>query len=246
MTQIRLAAQGLSKRFGGLLALDDVSFSLSAGRVLAIIGPNGAGKSTLINCLSGTVEPDAGTVSVDGRKTPSGLSSELVEIGITRSFQHIRLFASLTALEHLLLARRTYERTARYRLVGDSRAVCLELLDRVGLASKRDKRPAELAYGERRRLEIARGLATAPKVFLVDELAAGSTGAEQLALAALIKDIAATGAAVLLVEHHMDLIARVADAVLVLNFGRVIATGPFDQIKRDPAVIGAYLGSEAA
>jgi branched-chain amino acid transport system ATP-binding protein len=120
------------------------------------------------------------------------------------------------------------------------------LLERVGLSDRRDRMPMELAYGERRRLEIARGLATEPLVFLVDELAAGSTGAEQLGLAALIRHIAGTGAAVLLVEHHMDLISRVADRVLVLNFGETVTSGSYDEVRRDPRVVAAYLGAQEA
>jgi len=243
---VRAVAQGMSKRFGGLQALNGVSFAIEAGQVLAVIGPNGAGKSTLINCLSGALAADAGSLELDGQAVPPRCSDRLVELGITRTFQHARLFPSLTVLEHLLLARRSFERTRRCSSPGRARTVCLELLDRVGLAAKARQSPSELAYGEQRRLEVARGLATEPKLFLVDELAAGSTATEQGALAGLIEGIAATGAAVLLVEHHMDLIARVADAVLVLNFGEAIATGRYADVKRDPAVIAAYLGSAAA
>ena len=250
MTPALIEAHGVSKQFGGLKALDGVSFSVPAGRVLAVIGPNGAGKSTLINCLTGTVQRDSGQVSIEGR--PLARNAQLVEAGITRTFQTVRLFPSLTALEHLLLARRSYERSARFPASrfqpggGTTRAACLDLLDQVGLRAKADRTPGELAYGEQRRLEIARGLAIRPKVFLVDEPAAGSTGAEQQALAVLIAGIAATGVAVILVEHHMDLIGRVADQVVVLNFGQVIATGPYDVVKQDPAVVAAYLGKQAA
>ncbi len=246
-----IEVQHVSKRFGGLTALDDVSFAVPGGHVLAVIGPNGAGKSTLINCLSGAVDMDAGRMLIEGRPIRRNFNAQLVQLGITRTFQNVRLFASLTALEHLLLARRAYERTRRYydrtrAKESDARTVCLDLLDRVGLAPKKDNYPSELAYGERRRLEIARGLAIDPKLFLVDEPAAGSTGAEQMSLAALIGDIATSGAAVILVEHHMDLIGRVADSVTVLNFGQVIATGSFEAIKRNPVVIAAYLGTQAA
>ena len=188
---VRAEARGLSKRFGGLQALASVSFAIDAGQVLAVIGPNGAGKSTLINCLSGAVAADTGSVAIDGRAVPPRFNDRLVELGITRTFQHVRLFPSLTALEHLLLARRSFERTVRCAARGRAQAICLDLLDRVGLAAKAGQRPSELAYGEQRRLEIARGLATEPLLFLVDELAAGSTATEQVALAGLIEGIAA-------------------------------------------------------
>ena len=242
-----ILVEDVSKRFGGLQALSGVSFLLRTGEVRAVIGPNGAGKSTLINCLSGAVPMDTGRLVIDGRAIAGRFAEQLVEAGITRTFQNVRLFASLTALEHLLLARRSYERSRRFQGGrGDTARVCHALLDRVGLAAKAGRRPAELAYGERRRLEIARGLATEPVLFLVDEPAAGSTATEQATLATLIAGIAADGAAVVLVEHHMDMVGRVADAVTVLNFGRVIADGVFADVKRDPAVIAAYLGTQAA
>ena len=239
--------EDVSKRFGGLHALSRVSFPLRNGEVRAVIGPNGAGKSTLINCLTGAVAMDTGRLMIDGQAVTGKFGDRLVDLGITRSFQNVRLFASLTALEHLMLARHSYERSRRFRPgKGDAGRVCRALLDRVGLGAKAGKRPAELAYGERRRLEIARGLAVEPILFLIDEPAAGSTGTEQMTLATLISGIAADGAAVVLVEHHMDMIARVSDAVTVLNFGRVIAEGAFAAIKRDPAVVAAYLGTQAA
>ena len=242
-----IAVENVSKRFGGLQALSGVSLPLRTGEVRAVIGPNGAGKSTLINCLTGAVAMDTGRLVIDGRPVGARLGERLVEAGITRTFQNVRLFASLTALDHLLLARRSYERSRRFRPGGgDAWEVCHTLLDRVGLSAKAGRRPAELAYGERRRLEIARGLAIEPVLFLVDEPAAGSTGTEQATLATLISGIAAGGVAVVLVEHHMDMIGRVADAVTVLNFGRVIAEGAFSDVKRDPAVVAAYLGTQAA
>ncbi len=245
MTEITV--ENVSKRFGGLQALSGVSFPLRTGEVRAVIGPNGAGKSTLINCLTGAVAMDTGRLAIDGRPIAGKFGERLVEAGITRTFQNVRLFGSLTALDHLMLARRSFERSRRFRPGrGDARTVCRTLLDRVGLAAKAGKRPAELAYGERRRLEIARGLAVEPILFLVDEPAAGSTGTEQMTLATLISGIAADGAAVVLVEHHMEMVGRVADAVTVLNFGRVIAEGAFADVKRDPAVIAAYLGTQAA
>jgi branched-chain amino acid transport system ATP-binding protein len=169
----------------------------------------------------------------------------LVAAGITRTFQSIRLFNSLTVEEHILLARRSYCRSGRARGKGDDRdirGVSGRLLTRVGLDHKAHLNPAELSYGERRRLEIARGLAIEPRLFLLDEPAAGSTPSEHGKLAELITEIAVSGVAIILVEHHMDLVGSVSTRVVVLNFGRVIANGTFDEIRKHPEVISVYLG----
>jgi branched-chain amino acid transport system ATP-binding protein len=236
---VRVEIDGLSKRFGGLLALDSVSLLAQAGAVTAVIGPNGAGKSTLLGCLCGMIPIDSGRILLGGTETKLSSPSRLIELGITRTFQNIRLFESLSAREHLDLARRSLHRTGR--TAPDS----MGLLARVGLERKASLLPAALSYGERRRLEIARGLATAPRLFLIDEPAAGSTPSEQRVLADLIRGIAEAGIAVILVEHHMDLVARASSKVVVLNFGRVLTTGTIAQIRRDPAVIAAYLGTAA-
>lgn len=247
---MQIEVRGVTKRFGGLQALDGVSLRARTGEVTAVIGPNGAGKSTLMDCLSGITRMDAGELAIDGAVCRGNMLAQLVGLGITRTFQNIRLFESLDALEHVVLARLAYLRSQRAG--GGSRpsrraieAEGLALLERVGLAAKARRHPAELAYGERRRLEIARGLATEPRLLLLDEPAAGSTGAEQQVLAGLIEAIAAQGVAVVLVEHHMDLVARVAAEVVVLNFGRVIVTGTIDEVRHHPEVISAYLGTIA-
>jgi branched-chain amino acid transport system ATP-binding protein len=234
----------VSKRFGGLLALDNVSLTARTGEVTAVIGPNGAGKSTLLGCLSGMIAIDAGHISIDGAEAVLTPLSRLVGLGITRTFQSIRLSESLTVLEHLLLSRMSHRRTRRARGRGPVQSP-EELLARVGLTAVSGKRPAELSYGERRRLEIARGLATEPSLFLIDEPAAGTTPSEQLALADLIRGIAEDGVAVILVEHHMDLVARASTQVVVLNFGKVLTTGTIAEIRRNPEVISAYLGTTA-
>jgi branched-chain amino acid transport system ATP-binding protein len=236
---------GVSKRFGGLQALDTVSLTARAGEVTAVIGPNGAGKSTLIGCLSGMVPIDAGHLRIDGIQAKLSPLSRLVDLGITRTFQNIRLYESLSVLEHLQLARLSYQRTRRARAGGRGETLA-DLLTRVGLSTVAGKFPAQLSYGERRRLEIARGLATEPRLFLIDEPAAGTTPSEQLALADLIRGIADEGVAVILVEHHMDLVARASAKVVVLNFGRVLTTGTISEIRRNPEVISAYLGTTAA
>jgi len=238
---MRVEVDRISKRFGGLQALDAVSLEVGAGEVTAVIGPNGAGKSTLLGCLSGMIPIDSGRVLIEGVETTLRSPARLVQLGITRTFQNIRLFEGLSALEHLELARHSARRTHRSAAQPDSMA----LLARVGLEAKAHLRPASLSYGERRRLEIARGLATRPSLFLIDEPAAGSTLSEQRDLADLIKAIADEGVAVILVEHHMDLVARASARVVVLNFGRVLLTGPIEAVRRDPAVIAAYLGTAA-
>jgi ABC-type branched-subunit amino acid transport system ATPase component len=242
-----LDVEGVSKRFGGLQAVDAVSFVAPGGMVTAVIGPNGAGKSTLLDCLSGITEWDTGRVALDGIAIGPHLAGDLVRLGITRTFQNLRLFESLTVEQHVLLALRSVKRSSRARVVDGASdpSTCRNLLERVGLAGKATTYPRELAYGEKRRLEIARGLATAPRVFLLDEPAAGSTPAEQNALAALIGEVARQGTAVILVEHHMDLVARLASSVVVLNFGKVIVRGPMGEIRRHPEVISAYLGTTA-
>jgi branched-chain amino acid transport system ATP-binding protein/branched-chain amino acid transport system permease protein len=241
-----LEVTGISKRFGGLQALDGVSFVAPAGHVTAIIGPNGAGKSTLLDCLSGITPMDAGSVALEGRRLSAAVLDDLIGVGITRTFQTVRFFESLTMVEHVLLARRGYRQSARFRAASDRRGdrdVCRELLARVGLAEKGTMYPHALAYGEKRRLEIARGLATEPRVFLLDEPAAGSTPAERAALAGLIGEMAGRGITVILVEHHMELVGRLAASVVVLNFGKMVVTGTMAEVRRHPEVIAAYLGT---
>lgn len=236
----------VSKRFGGLQALDNVTFAARSGEVTAVIGPNGAGKSTLIDCLSGLTPIDSGAIRIDGQGSGARMLDQLVALGVSRTFQNIRLFTSLSVIEHVILAQRAFVRSARAKATPRSGSLlenCLALLERVSLLPKAQLRTDELSYGERRRLEIARALAIEPRVLLLDEPAAGSTAVEQLALAELIRSIAAEGTAVILVEHHMDLVGRVAASVVVLNFGKVLVTGPMAEVRQDPRVISAYLGT---
>ena len=244
-----IEVDGLSKRFGGLQALDSVSLTARGGEVTAVIGPNGAGKSTLLDCLSGITPFDQGRIVIDGTAHGRIALGELVELGISRTFQHIRLFESLKAREHLVLARQNLAASRRGKAMVRGGAALPDpdrLLERVGLTSKAPQRPDELAYGERRRLEIARALATAPRLLFLDEPAAGSTLSEQNGLADLIRGIAEEGVAVVLVEHHMDLVGRVSAQVVVLNFGRHVVTGSIVEVRRHPEVIRAYLGVSAA
>jgi branched-chain amino acid transport system ATP-binding protein len=240
--------EGVSKRFGGLQAVDGVSFTARGGEVTAVIGPNGAGKSTLLDCLTGITAFDGGLVVIDGVAHETIALQNLIALGISRTFQNIRLFESLDAREHLVLARYNLLARRRGREMVSAGTVCPDpdrLLERVGLSAKASYRPGELAYGERRRLEIGRALATAPRLLLLDEPAAGSTFSEQRTLADLILGIAAEGVAVVLVEHHMDLVSQVSAKVVVLNFGRHVVTGTIGEVRRHPEVISAYLGVTA-
>lgn len=238
----------MSKRFGGLQALDSVSVLARSGEVTAVIGPNGSGKSTLVNCISGIIKPDRGTVAMDGVVQTAIVPQRLIEVGISRTFQNIRLWEHLSCREHVRLARLNYQSSHRGRASGDRAGaddVAQRLLERVGLGEKMDVRPAQLSYGEKRRLEIARGLATSPRLLLLDEPAAGFTLSEQAALGELIQELAAGGVAIIIIEHHMDLVAQVSSRVTVINFGRVLTTGSIAEVRNNPDVISAYLGVSA-
>jgi branched-chain amino acid transport system ATP-binding protein len=242
-----IAVRGASVRFGGLQALSDVSIELRPGEVTALIGPNGAGKTTFINCLTGIVPMTAGQVLIGGTVVEPPRPDNLIELGFARTFQNIRLFPNLTVREQVEMARiglRGSHRARRQAAAGQADGETPDgLLTRLGLSHRGQETPSNLSYGEQRRLEIARALATRPRLLLLDEPAAGMVPSEQMALAEIISDIASRGVAVMLVEHHMDLVARVASEVVVLNFGRQIAAGSIGEVRADPEVISAYLGS---
>ncbi len=245
---VLIEALGISKRFGGIQAIDNVTVRARSGQVTSVIGPNGAGKTTLINCLTGVVRFDSGDIAIDGRSCGRITPRNLIEVGIARTFQNIRLWESLTVEEHVLLAQRNYASSRRGRRDGRRESasdVARTLLDRVGLGQKARLLPQELSYGERRRLEVARALATSPILILLDEPAAGFTLSEQVRLADLIAEIAQGGIAIILVEHHMDLVARVSSSVVVINFGKELTTGTIAEVRENPAVIAAYLGTTA-
>ena len=241
---MEIAARHISKRFGGLNALDDVSVVARAGEVTAVIGPNGAGKSTLINCLCGAFPMTRGEIVIDGCSHTKIGAQELIGLGIARTFQTSRLWEHLTVAEHLRIVAVNYGRSPRAKVDGSVPDID-ELLGRFSLVRKRDQLPHELSYGERRRLELARCLASRPKLILLDEPAAGFNLSEQADLAGQIREISGTGVALVLVEHHMDIVATVSSSVVVLNFGKVLMAGTMEEVRNNPNVIAAYLGGAA-
>lgn len=261
--QALLRAEGLTVTFGGLVALDGVDFEIRRGEILGLIGPNGAGKTTCFNAITGVYPPSSGTVWFDGRpltapptrrfaRRTAPKRHEITRLGIARTFQNIRLFGEMTALENVVVGTDARHRTsvpgailrtARHRREEhDAVERGMALLGFVGIAQRAVEKARNLSYGDQRRLEIARALATEPKLLCLDEPAAGFNPSEKAALMDLIRTIRDDGYTVLLIEHDMRLVMGVTDRIVVLEFGRTIAEGPPAAIREDPAVIAAYLG----
>ena len=251
-----LTLSSLSKSFGGLKVLDDVSLEVPQHGIFGLIGPNGAGKTTVFNLITGLLAPSAGFIDLKGRRLNGMAPYEITRLGVARTFQNIRLFKEMSLLENVLIGmggKRHYGtialllRSASYRAgVQDELDMAQQLLSRVGLAQKAHSAAGNLSYGEQRRLEIARALATEPKLLLLDEPAAGMNTAEKQELMKEVRKLDARGIGVFIIEHDMRFIMELCREIAVLNFGRVIAQGTPAEIRNNPEVIEAYLGREDA
>lgn len=250
---IVLQAMGMTRRFGGLVAVNDVSFAVNDGEIFGLIGPNGAGKTTLFNLMTGLIQPTSGRLHYRGADITALRPHQVAARGIARTFQNIRLFGNLSALENVMIAQHVHTRSGVLAGVlglppapAESRATrkkALELLDLVGMADRAAAKAVSFSYGDQRRLEIARALALEPQVLLLDEPAAGMNPNEKQALSGFIRTVRETfDLTVLLIEHHVPLVMGLCDRIAVLNFGKLIALGPPQAVQEDPAVIEAYLG----
>ncbi len=239
MPEPLLAVESLSKRFGGLLALHRVNFSVAPGEIFGVIGPNGAGKTTLFSCLVGAQAPTSGTIRFRGTRIDGLSNHAVVARGLVRTHQVVRPFREMTVAENVSVGahfgrgrRRGAEAARRVR----------DVLERTGLAHRADLPARTLSIGDQKRLEIARALATEPEAICLDEVMGGLNPAEIAGAMALVREIRASGVTVLLIEHHVHAVAGLCDRIHVLNFGETIAEGPPERVLRDPAVVAAYLG----
>ncbi|MEV4350003.1 ABC transporter ATP-binding protein [Actinoplanes sp. NPDC049596] len=238
MTAALLEVSDVSVRFGGVWALRNLSVRLDGGGIVGLIGANGAGKTTLINVVTGAVRPAQGRVLLDGHDLTAMTAHRAARLGLARTFQNIQLFGSLSVLDNVLMPYRIRHRST----LRQGRARALALLEQVGLADRADGRPYELAYGQQRRLELARALAMAPRLILLDEPLAGMAGRESEEMLTLFGRLREQRVTLLLVEHDVASVLRISDRVLVLDHGRLLADAPAAEVVANPAVRTAYLG----
>jgi branched-chain amino acid transport system ATP-binding protein len=258
MTDVdELEVRGATRRFGGLIAVNDVSFSVRRGEIFGLIGPNGAGKTTLFNLITGVTKMSSGQLFHRGEDLTGARPHVVARHGLARTFQNIRLFGGLTALDNVMIAQHVHTRSGLLRGVlglpptrTEERAVVqrgMELLSLVGLAARHDEKAANFSYGDQRRLEIARALALQPKILLLDEPAAGMNQHEKAGLSEFVRELRVQfDLTILLIEHHVPLVMGLCDRIAVLDFGNLIALGEPGVVQRHPAVIEAYLGDEGA
>lgn len=250
-----LEAKDLTRRFGGLVAVNNVSFTVNNNEIFGLIGPNGAGKTTLFNMITGLLQPSSGNLIYQAQNIIKLRPHQIAALGIARTFQNIRLFGDLSALENVIIARHIH--TNSNILTGvlglppapmeelKTKQKALELLDLVGLSDRLDEKARNFSYGDQRRLEIARALALQPQLLLLDEPAAGMNPNEKHSLSEFIRKVSTEfNLTVILIEHHVPLVMGLCDRIAVLNFGKLIALGNPAQVRTDQAVIEAYLGAE--
>ncbi len=252
-----LEVKGITRRFGGLVAVNKVSFTVNKNEIFGLIGPNGAGKTTLFNLITGLIPPSEGKLIYEGQEISKLRPYKIAAKGIARTFQNLRLFGNLSALENVAIAHHIHNKTGVIKGVlglppaaqeeQQTFSKALELLELVGLAQRAEEKARNFAYGDQRRLEIARALALKPKLLLLDEPAAGMNPNEKGALSELIRQIRSSfNLTVILIEHHVPLVMGLCDRIAVLDFGQLIALGEPEKVKNDRAVIEAYLGDEGA